>query len=102
MNSNIVNEILGMIPPVLFPRKVSKPMSELFLEKDLGIYGDDAAEFLEKYSQKFNVDISNFEFAIHFTAETPFYIVRKYLLGINKKDLRIKDLEEGVIKGKLV
>jgi hypothetical protein len=102
MNSDIVNEILEMIPSVLFPRKGSKPVLELFLEKDLGIYGDDAAEFLEKYSQKFNVDISNFNFPTHFTSETPFYIVRKYLLGINKKDLTIKDLEEGVIKGKLV
>jgi hypothetical protein len=39
---------------------------------DLGMYGDDAGEFLEWYNQEFNVDMNNFVFAKHFCTFTSY------------------------------
>ncbi|MFA6060321.1 MAG: DUF1493 family protein [Taibaiella sp.] len=101
MNGDILESILALIPEALFPKKKDRPLSEMYLEKDFGIYGDDAAEFIEKFSEKFNVDISDFEHSDYFTPETPFYFFYKLFSKRKRKDIRIKDLEIGVIKGKL-
>jgi len=37
--------------------------------KDLKIFGDDADEFIQQYSEKFNVNLSNFEIGKYFPDE---------------------------------
>lgn len=59
------------------------------LAQDLGFDGDDAAEFMEKFSETFNVDLTSFNFTRHFGPEAafnPFYSL--YLLLFNRKKLR--------------
>jgi acyl carrier protein len=46
--------------------------SESDLFKDLGIDGDDATELITKFGQKFNIDMSNFNFTKHFGSEGSF------------------------------
>ena len=58
-------------------RKV--PLSEdIRLLQDLGMDGDDGVEFMEAFSEEFDVDMSEFEFKRHFGPETgisPFSLV---------------------------
>lgn len=39
------------------------------IENDLGVSGDDAIDLLEKFSDKYNVDVSSFEFSKYFLSE---------------------------------
>ncbi|QNF31853.1 DUF1493 family protein [Adhaeribacter swui] len=39
------------------------------IENDLGITGDDAVELLEKFAQKFKVDLDGFDFSKYFSPE---------------------------------
>jgi hypothetical protein len=39
------------------------------IEEDLGMTGDDAAEFLEEFSRRFGVELAGLEFHKHFGAE---------------------------------
>jgi len=75
----------------------------LRLEKDLNIYGDDAVEFLEKFSKKFNVNITNFNFDQYFNPEIDkISLFLKNIFNKNiKSDLTINDLKEAIVKGKL-
>ncbi|HUL21718.1 MAG TPA: DUF1493 family protein, partial [Thermodesulfobacteriota bacterium] len=41
------------------------------LLQDLGMDGTDAVEFMEAFSEKFDVDMSEFEFKKHFGPEAP-------------------------------
>lgn len=69
------------------------------IEKDLGIAGDDAVDFILAYSKKFNVDVSKFMLADYFNGEG------LDLIGTSKqkksKELTVRDLEKGIIAGKL-
>ena len=49
-----------------------KPNASTRLEEDLYIYGDDAEKFLCEYSDRFSVDISNFNFSRYFTKRSLF------------------------------
>jgi acyl carrier protein len=59
--------------------KLKKVRMDSRLEEDLGMTGDDAAEFMEKFQEQFNVDLSGFEFNKHFGPEgfNPFWLIQK-------------------------
>lgn len=69
------------------------------IEKDLGIYGDDAIEFILEYAKEFDVDISNFMAADYFSGEGVdiFHFFRRKKM----KELAIGDLLKGIEAGKL-
>ncbi len=75
------------------------------IERDLGITGDDAWDFLEKYGNKFKVDISNFDFNKSFQEEGSW--VFGWVLNIfsnknsTRQTLTVGQLEEAVKIGKL-
>lgn len=76
------------------------------VEKDLGITGDDAIEFILAFGRKFNVDVSNFMAADYFYAEGDRILptLRRLLLKKKeplKKQLVLGDLERAVLAGKL-
>jgi len=53
------------------------------LQKDLGLEGDDAGEFMVAYAEKFSVDLDDFNFSEYFDMEggfNPIYFV--YLLDL--------------------
>jgi hypothetical protein len=77
---------------------------DLGLEKNLGFDGDDAAEFIYYYGEKFGVDTSNLNLKIYFTPEDSLtYLVYKLLpsLSPKTKELTIRDLVAGIKAGKL-
>lgn len=69
------------------------------IENGLGIYGDDATEFILEYAKQFEVDVSNFLLADYFLDEG------LNLLGLfrkkKKKTLTIGDLLKGIEAAKL-
>ena len=74
------------------PRRKGPLSADTRLLDDLGMDADDAVEFMEAFSEEFNVDMSEFEFKRHFGPEgfAPpdlFYILYCWLGRIFKKDL---------------
>lgn len=76
----------------------------LGLEKDLGFDGDDAAELIYYYGERFDVNTSNLNFKIYFTPEESLtYLLYKLFPRLNpkKKELTIGDLVAGIKAGRL-
>ncbi len=76
------------------------------IEEDLGITGDDAWAFFVKYSEKFNVDITNFLMYDYFKGEgvdllsliLEFFKLKK---RVAKKFFTVEYLVKGIEAGKL-
>ena len=74
------------------------------LEEDLGIYGDEAVDFLLRFSERFNVDISGFDLSTHFGKEDSLgYYMRKLLNWPRtlKPSPSIEDLKSAMETGRL-
>lgn len=79
---------------------------ETALEKDLGMSGDDAVEFLLDFSKEFNVNMSSFDIRKYFLPEGDSILpaIVRLLTGKRqkkKKELRLGDLEKAVIAARL-
>ncbi|MBE9599489.1 DUF1493 family protein [Pedobacter sp. MC2016-24] len=79
---------------------------ETRLEDDLGVYGDDAVEFIIAYGKYYNVNISNFMAADYFNGEG--LNVLNSLIGIFKKEkkaskkaLTVGHLYKAILAGRL-
>jgi len=95
---DVLEEVLEIIPNSMFPKKYEN-VHELSLEKDLGIYGDDAVEIIFKLSDKFKIDISQLDFSKYFFKEHEWlkrWITYKFGLSNKKIKLTIGDLEKAV------
>lgn len=76
------------------------------IQDDLGIYGDDAVEFLISFSKEFNVDISSFMAADYFSSEGDMVLpaIIRFLINKKKKKrklITIGHLEKAILEGKL-
>ena len=71
------------------------------LEKDLGLYGDEAEDFIIAYSKKYNVDLSKFHFSLYFSQEYD-PMMRGFYKLHKVKELSVADLYEGIKKGELI
>ncbi len=76
------------------------------LQNDLGIYGDDAVDFILAFSKEFKVDVSNFRAADYFNPEGidtagAFENLFSGKKPKQKKDLTISDLEKAIGAGRL-
>lgn len=77
------------------------------IEKDVGITGDDAADYLVEFGKRYNVDLSNFNFDDHFDPEGYDILgeIWRFLFNrknnSNKKPLTIGDLLNAIASGKL-
>ncbi len=81
-------------------------VSEARLEEDLGMYGDDAMEFIAKFSKEFNVEVSDFKAADYFSPEGDIFLpmLVRALTGKKKKkhkELLVHHLEKAIIAGRL-
>ena len=74
---------------------------ETCLERDLGIYGDDAVEYIIAFGKAFNVDVSKFMAADYFSGEgiPLFSIFRKKKQ--EKKELSFAHLIKAIKAGRL-
>lgn len=73
---------------------------------DLGLFGDDSDEFIQEYSQLFNVDISSMNLNEYFPNEGASLLKRAFRILLGKpqkkyKNLRVYDLMEGIKTHKL-
>lgn len=105
MEDNFLKDIIALIEAKMGKYKIAI-VRETCLEKDLGITGDDAAEFLLEYSQKFGVDVSNLNLRKYFTAEGDTIlpaIIRFFTRTKDPKEseLTIGDLEKGILLKRL-
>jgi hypothetical protein len=78
---------------------------ETDLQDDLGVYGDDAVDFLVAYGKRVNVDVSKFMAADYFSDEgfdLWSYVIDK-LFGITekRKAFTVGHLYQGIIAGRL-
>ena len=74
------------------------------VQYDLILYGDDAIEFLMKYSERYHVDLSNFMAADYFYGESEVFfsrLVEWLLKKRRKKILTVRHLLKGIRVGKL-
>jgi len=76
------------------------------LEEDLGIYGDDATEFIIAFGKEFSVDVSNFMAAEYFRGEGidfigPIIQFLKREKTTEKKILTLGHLEKAALAGRL-
>lgn len=101
----ILEEIANLVVDKM--GKYRKPLTrQTSLEKDLGMSGDDAVEFLLEFSKKFNVDIGNFKFKECFSPEGDFILpaILRFLTGKKSEkhaELTLGDLERAVLAGRL-
>lgn len=78
------------------------------LEDDLGITGDDAVEFFDKFSKKFNIDISNLDLCKYFESEGVGLLNISWLFGKRRKvkrslhEITIADLENTLKVGRWI
>ena len=70
------------------------------MQRDLGVYGDDAVEFLLAYGKAFQVDVRPFMAADYFDGEGP--DVRAWFKPVRKrKELTVGHLQQGIAAGRL-
>jgi len=79
---------------------------ETKIERDLGVTGDDAIEFIVAYGKQFNVDVSKFMAASYFKGEgldiiSPIVEIFSGEKQSKRKELTLGDLEKGIIAGRL-
>lgn len=89
-----------------FAVDIEDVLSETRIEEDLGIYGDEAMEFITAFSKEFNVDISQFMAAEYFSPEGDFILpaILRMFKGSKKKKqktLKIIHLEMAIKAGRL-
>ncbi len=105
-NSDLRNRILNFVSDELRLAK-EKLRLDASLSHEYGVDGDDAVEFLQLYSETFDVDLSGFEIEKYFYHEGSMSLVAflfEWLSGkkkAKKKFLTIKDLIDGAYKGRL-
>ncbi|HRY34191.1 MAG TPA: DUF1493 family protein [Bacteroidales bacterium] len=74
---------------------------ETRVEQDLGLTGDEAYEFMETFSKRFSIDITNFEFSNYFEPEGDKILPAIIRLFTGKKKekkkvLTLGDLEKAI------
>ncbi|MBX3238279.1 MAG: DUF1493 family protein [Chitinophagaceae bacterium] len=110
MSDEIFDRILLFIERERWKYK-KKLSRETTLERDLGITGDDADDFMDAFFKEFNVDISSFDISNYFSGEgfDPIGISRVILKlqgkkppKKNLKDITLADLERAILAGKWI
>ncbi|MCC8018335.1 MAG: DUF1493 family protein [Rikenellaceae bacterium] len=90
-----------------FTGKLPYPSPDrLSLYHDLGIYGDDAGELLEKYSENFGVSLEGFRFGRYFPHKGDWLPAALWRFITFRKPrqyerLTVGDLQKGIDEGKL-
>lgn len=72
MEANPIEEQVKSFVAKQTAYRIDKISMSTELGKDLGVDGDDAVELLEKFSNKFQVDLSAFQFDQYFGGEASF------------------------------
>jgi hypothetical protein len=96
MSDEFLKQVLGLIEKKM--GRYKKPITrETCLEKDLGMTGDDAVEFLLDYGKKYSVDLTKFDIRKYFMPEGDVFGMSSH----KEKELTVGDLEKGIIAKQL-
>lgn len=103
----ISKELLLFLLSERCTNNTSKVTESTRLQEDLGIYGDDAFDLIERFAAKFSVDISRFDIAAYFSPEGELDLIDflKRILGFNQKKRKpftIKHLQDAIDIGVLL
>jgi hypothetical protein len=105
------NEISGPLKTFIEKKmgQYTKPFSrDMLLERDLGISGDKAVEFIDSFSDEFDIIFpADFNYSEHFDIEGLRFDFLKYLMVIFKKEsleqkkipITVGDLDDAIEKG---
>jgi Protein of unknown function (DUF1493) len=75
------------------------------IQQDFNIYGDEAIDFIIRFSEKFNVKIDNFIFDDYFDPEIDkisLFILNVFRKKLSKKEFTVNSLKEAIEKGELI
>ncbi len=88
MNANTLDKVISFVSEFCVVNK-NKLTLQTQLGNDLGIDGDDAIEFMEAFSENFEVDLTEFEYSKYFGPEgfNPFAYLYYYLFKRDKLKL---------------
>jgi hypothetical protein len=96
MSEEVLEQVISLIEKKM--GRYRKPITrKTCLEKDLGMTGDDAVEFLLDYHKKYNVDLSKFDIRKYFMPEGDVFGMSSH----KAKELTVGDLERGIIEKQL-
>lgn len=101
-------EIIKVFVSKYWSVPVNRLSQETKLEDDLGITGDDAVDFFDKFSKEFNIDLSALDFRRYFESEGVGLINFSWLFGKRKKvkrslhEITIADLANAFKIGKWI
>lgn len=70
---------------------------ETSVENDLGLTGDDAVDFIEEFSERFNVNIEAFDYNKYFKPEGLVF----HSKNLSRIDLKLKNLVNAIDCGEL-
>jgi hypothetical protein len=104
MSEEILDQLSSMIGEKV---GIRKPITrETCLERDAGMTGDDAVEFLLDYGKKYNVDLTGLDIRKYFTPEGDAILPMIIRMFTGKKELKTKeltvgDLEKGIMAKRL-
>jgi hypothetical protein len=102
MNSKFFEEVICFTKEFSGEEKVNYN-ENTDIEKNVGITGDDAWDYLVAFGKKFNVDVSKFDFDDHFDMEGAYFFgVEMTNINRNKKPITIGVLVDAIISGKIV
>ena len=106
MSLNTIDQEKNFQELILFVREQIREYKksitrETSIENDLGITGEEAAELLSSFSQKFNVDISKFDFEKYFNDEPNVFIesksIKPFTIGHLEKAMIAKCLDDDIV-----
>jgi hypothetical protein len=84
-------------------RAVDERSLDLKIEGDLGIYGDEAVDFIERFAREFEVDVSTFKIHRYFSPESDRFSLFLFRIfsRTRRLDMTIGDLKEAILRGRL-
>lgn len=111
MNPDVTTEVLAMVSAFIRVRRKLTLEDTLFY--DLGIDGDDAADFFEEFGKAFQVDLTDFKIEKYFGPEAsdPFSSIATWVRGWRTGDhhsaagvvpITLRDLVEAARAGRWV
>lgn len=97
ISSVLVDFIRRECGALAIPKEIT---ADTGIQRDLGVYGDDATEFLLAYAKTFRVDVTQLMAADYFDGESPDvlgFILRLFVLAKqNRKELTVGHLQKGI------
>lgn len=99
MENKLFNSVVNFTKEFILDEK-GQYTAKTDIEMDIGITGDDAADYIVEFGKRFNVDVSDFDFDEHFDPEGTIFFFRE-MRNKNKKPITIEVLINSILSGKL-